>query len=101
MIILIFIENLLGCVCNTFIDEYGHGNCTMEYSGRVGCFVKEPTTCKDNIIFSNKNYSASQACNQRLGEFIIQPNYNIPIYNYLIFFTSKKLSILFFYYYIN
>ena len=51
-----------GCICNEYIDEYGHGNCRFTYMGRVGCYVVEPTACLDTIPYDGRHFSLSEAC---------------------------------------
>ena len=58
-------------VRSTFGDKHGHGDCGKKYSSVVGCYVTEPTSCKDIVNFPNGNYSIAEACNRRLGEDIL------------------------------
>ena len=75
--------SLVGCVCSAFIDEDGHGNCAKKFQEQYGCYVKDPTECKDTIPSYGRLYSVSEACN-RQGMYYYYINLT-EIYMYNIF----------------
>ena len=52
-------------MCDSFVDNSGYGNCKKaSKDNKVGCYVVQPTTCKDAFTAGaeGRKYSRSQAC---------------------------------------
>ena len=56
---------IIECVCSSFVDIDGHGNCQTKVKKQYGCYVKEPSKCSDTIPSYGLLYSLSQACNSK------------------------------------
>lgn len=64
------------CICDKFIDGEGFGDCIKRYKNEIGCYVKEPSTCKDTKEYWRSHdkirlglYSLSEACEKQQGEY--------------------------------
>ena len=67
------------CKCIGFIDQEGFGDCIKQYKHKIGCYVQEPSNCKDTTEYwgslGNSGdtrlglYSFSEACDKQVGEY--------------------------------
>ena len=62
---------LSACVCNSFVDDNGYGNCEKEFRNQRGCYVENPSLCTDTKRFRGKLFSFSNACRKRIGRYSI------------------------------